>query len=146
MILNTVKPQAGVFANVALLARCQTWRERLALVAPLVVLALLTLPLWGAWLAGMRTVGYDTGIGRNFSLFPYSIPVGIFGLVLAWRRASVLWGVIASLCLAPYFYIHSFMPLLALLTIRDWRAGLALNAALWGVIALVLWGVLPMAL
>ncbi len=146
VVLNTVKPQAGAFANIALLAKCKTWRERVLLVAPLIIMALLTIPLWGDWIAGMRTVGYNTGVVRNFSLFPYSIPLGIIGIILAWRRQSVLWGVIASLALAPYFYIHSLMPLLFLISDRDWRIGVAVNLMLWGLVGLIVAGVVPLSL
>ena len=146
IILNTVKPQAGIFANVAFLAKKETWRERFMLVLPLLILALLTLPLYADWLHGMRTVGYETGTIRNFSLFPYGIPVGLVGIFLAWRRKSVLWGVIASLCLAPYFYIHSLMPLLFLISNQNWRIGIAINAVLWVVFFLIASGVITMAL
>lgn len=146
VILNTVKPQAGVFANLALLAKCDTWPDRARLLLPLLVLALVTLPLYGAWFAGMQTISTDTGAGRNFSLFPYSIPVGVVGLVLAWRQHSVFWGVVASLCLAPYFYIHSLMPLLFLIANRDWRGGIAVNVALWGLVLLIVLGTIPLDL
>jgi hypothetical protein len=146
MILNTVKPQAGAFANVALLSQEPTWRGRFTLLMPLLILALVTIPLYGAWLGGMTTISTDTGTVRNFSLFPYSIPLGVIGLYLAWTRQSVLWGVIASLCLAPYFYIHSFMPLLFLIAHRDWRAGIAVNAAFWGILLLIVSGAVSISL
>lgn len=145
-IMVTIKPQAGVFAIVGALSQRTTWRARARLLVPLVILALLTLPLYDAWLAGMRTISMETGTLRNFSLFPYSIPAGLILLVIAWRRQSVLAGVAASLALAPYWYIHSLMPLLFLVSAKDWRYGLAFNAALWGLLALIVTHIIPTAL
>jgi hypothetical protein len=146
-ILDTVKPQAGVFAIVAEVARRKTWRRRALLLAPLILLALLTAPLWLDWLHGMAHIGsYQT---RSLtSLYPrwLGLSVGAWACVWAWRKQSPLWGCVASLGLAPYWQMHSLLPLLFLVADRDWRAGVALNGTLWAVFGLIVAGVLPIAL
>ena len=145
VILDTVKPQAGAFAIVAEVAKKETWRERLKLVLPLAVLAVLSVPFLLPWLNRMFAVGESAQI-RSFSLFPYTIPLGIALLWLTWKRKEPLLGVFASLCLSPYFYIHSLMPALFLLGDRNWKWGVVMNILLWGVFALILVGVIPIDL
>src|SRR5688572_11335677 len=86
IILDTLKPQAGLFAVVAEISKRETTRERIMLLIPLAVLVVITIPLLGSWLDWMFVIGAANNGIRNFSLFPYTIPLGIIGLYLAWRR------------------------------------------------------------
>ena len=144
VILDTVKPQAGVFAILAEVSARKKTASRLLLILPLCLLALVSIPLWSGWLHNIVSVGGHQD--RSLSLFPYSLPLGIVALYLAWRRKSPLWGCIASLSIAPYWYIHSLMPLLFLVADRNWRAGLALNAASWLLVGLIISGIVPVQL
>jgi hypothetical protein len=145
-ILDTVKPQAGIFAVVAELAKRNTNESRLKLLLPLAVLVLLTVPLLASWWHWMFIIGdMNDGI-RNFSLFPFTIPLGLAGLYLTWRRKDPLWGVVASLSFSPYFYIHSLLPLLFLLADRNWKWGLAASLFTWAIVGLIIVGVIPIEL
>lgn len=146
VVLCTLKPQEGLFVIPAELAKRDTWQARIRLLLPLIVLIILSIPMLANWLHWMFVIGnHNNGI-RNFSLFPYTIPFGLVAAYLAWKRKDTLWGAVASLCLAPYFYIHSMMTVLFLLANRNWKWGLALNLAIWGLIGLIIVGVIPIDL
>jgi hypothetical protein len=130
VVLDSIKPQMGAGAILVEIAKRGTWRERARLLLPLVILALLTLPLWGAWLQNMGNV---RAYWWNFSLFPYSVPFGLAGLVLAWRRKDPLYGVAATLALSPYWQITNLVPVVYLIAARSWRWGVVASVATWGI-------------
>jgi hypothetical protein len=141
-ILVTTKPQAGAFSIVADLKERKRWRERIRLLLPLFIVAAVSTLIFPHWITAMLGTP-DRIPERNASLFPYSIPLGIAALWLCWRKADPIWGVVASVSLSPYLYIHSVMPLLFLLADRDWRLGMLGNGLTWLVVFLSLVGVIP---
>lgn len=145
-VLDFIKPQAGVFAIVAELAKRKNLEERVKMLLPLGFCLLISIPLLASWIFALTKMGHSYAVEWNFSLFPYTIPLGIVALYLAWKRKDPIWGCVASLSLAPYFYIHSFMPLTFLLAKRDWRLGLAANVASWVVVGLILIGLINIKL
>lgn len=146
VILDTIKPQGGVFAIVAEIAKRETLKERVRLLWPLTVCVIISIPLLGSWLHWMLVIGEANNGIRNFSLFPYTIPLGIVALWLAWKKKEPIWGCVASLALSPYFYIHSALPLVFLLAKKDWKLGLAATLVSWAIVALIIWGFIPIKL
>jgi hypothetical protein len=141
-ILVTTKPQAGAFSILADLKERKSWRDRAWFLLPLAVIALVSTIIFPNWIEAM--LGTPTRIPeRNASLFPYTIPLGLAALWWCWRKADPIFGVIASLALSPYLYIHSTVPLLFMLADRDWRLGVLGNVVTWGVVLLSLAGVIP---
>ncbi len=139
-ILVTSKPQAGAFSILADLKERKTWRDRAWFLLPLAVVVLVSTILFPNWLETM--LGTPNRIGeRNASLFPYTIPLGVAALWWCWRKADPIFGVIGSLALSPYLYIHSTVPLLFLLTERDWRLGVLGSVLTWSVVLLNVAGV-----
>jgi hypothetical protein len=57
--------------------------------------------------------------------------VGIVLAIAAWREEDELLGVAATLCLTPYFVIHSATLFTALLAARAPRWALVVSLALW---------------
>jgi hypothetical protein len=146
VVLDTFKPQAGGFAIVAELAKKKTFKEQFSLLLPLIILLVISIPLLPSWIYWMFAIGNTNNGIRNFSLFPYTIPIGLISLWFTWRRKDPIWGCVASLALSPYFYIHSAMPLVFLLAEKNWKWGLAANLAIWGLIFLIILGYVPVKL
>jgi hypothetical protein len=145
LFLLTTKPQAGALAFVAQLKR-KTWRQRLMLFVPIVIVSGLFLILYPDWVSNtLLALGYDQRI-RNFSLFPYTIPLAIPLLWWCYQREDPLYGVLATLCLAPYFYIHSYVPALFLIADRSWKLGVALAILSWVLVLLIRLGVIAIEL
>lgn len=129
-LLLTIKPQAGVFALAAMLKH-RTPTQRLRLFAPLAVVAITLTLLYPEWLGVFGSAQSRTSQAFNLSPFPCLVPVGVYALYRAYRDSIALAGVIASLCLSPYFHTYSLAPLIALLAERDWRLGLAACLLSW---------------
>lgn len=138
-LLVTVKPQAAGLVIVPFF-RQLGWRP----FVPLIAAATIGFLLWPGWPMDMLAGGRLSAEGRNLSLFPYSIPLGALALVLAWRSGSLLWGCVASLSFAPYFYIHSLLPLLFAMADRKWWLGLLGTLGTWLIVALSLTGVISL--
>jgi hypothetical protein len=136
-LLVTVKPQSAGMVVVTYLHR-----KRLIYFIPLIVAVIISFILVPDWISWMLKGGKLSQKGRNLSLFPYSIPVGLVALWLAWKREDALWGTVASLSLSPYFFIHSLLPFIFLLTDRRWWWGLIASALTWGILVLSMVGVL----
>jgi hypothetical protein len=144
-ILMTTKPQTGGLAFIAEL-REKTWRQRLFFVVPLAVVIGISTLMFPEWMDRILHPTILIAGNRNFSFFPYSLVLFPFALYFCWKRSDPLWGVVASLCVAPYYYVHSYLAFIFLLSDRNWKWGLALSVVLWGVFALVYTGVLNLNL
>lgn len=138
--LLTVKPQAGALAVVAQLGqmRGKSWKDYARVFAPFLVIGGLLLLLFPGFIGYMLTFNARLTEVSTFSLFPYSLPLVPPLLWLAYRRADPLYGVLASLCISPYFLFHSVVPALFLIADRNWKWGVVANLLTWGIVALVL--------
>lgn len=144
ILLATVKPQAGALAFVAEL-KDKKLKEIVRFLLPVALVVVISTIIYPNWLSHMFTIrGF--GSHRSLSLFPYSVPLGLWALWHSWRKGDQLWGVFGTLCLSPYLYIHSLTPLLFLAADRHWKLGVFLNALTWIIVALILAGVLKIAL
>lgn len=128
VIFDSIKPQVGLFVIAAEVGKRKTWRARFWLLLPLVLLALITFPLWRDWIDTVRAM---PAVFWNFSLFPYTVPLGVVALYIAIKRGDALWGAAASLCIAPYWYVGSLVPLLCLVAARNWKLGILFSVATW---------------
>lgn len=145
LFLITTKPQAGALAFVSQL-KSKTWRQRVLLFVPISIVTVVFLFMYPDWISNVLfAVGFNQRI-RNFSLFPYTIPLAFPLLWLAYKREDPLYGVLATLCLAPYFYIHSFVPAMFLIAERNWKLGIALALLSWLVVFLIVLDIIPIDL
>jgi hypothetical protein len=146
ILFLTIKPQSSALAVLGDI-RGKSWQQLAVFVAPfaaVVLVSTLAYPMWLSQMLGAPKVGVVST--HNFSLMPYSLLPGLLAAWQAWRCKSRFWGVVASLCIAPYWYITSLTPLLYLAAEHDWRWGVALNIGTWLIVALVLAGVLRIVL
>jgi hypothetical protein len=103
-----IKPQVG-FA-VALYWLGLSWqsggiRQVLKVFLPIVVMYLLSFMVYGYHpLFGANLID----IHYNVSLWPWSIPLGIFLVVFALKSKKINWSMLASPLLSPYIAFHSF--------------------------------------
>lgn len=141
MLLVSTKPQAGLFYFVGEM-KSKTWRERFVYFVPAGVAAVIGTIIFPNWIEAFFAAD-SIGPERNATLFPFTIPFGVYALWRAWRDEDVLWGVFATLMIAPYYYIHSVVPFHFLLADRNWRWGVGFSAATWGLVALVLLDIVP---
>lgn len=144
-VLNTTKPQVGMFSILADLSERKAWRQRVLMLLPVTIIAIVStfiFPMWIATMFGTTEIAPE----RNATLFPWLVPLGLYGLWRAWKDEDRIWGVGATLCLAPYFYIASATPFLFLVAERNWKWGVALNLASWAFVGLVVLDVIPVVL
>lgn len=143
----TVKPQAGALAVVGQLGKMkgQSWKEYVRVFGPFVVISIPMLFIFPGFIHNFLIVN-DRLPGlhaANFSLFPYTLPLAIPLLWLSYKRSEPLYGVLASLCISPYFYFHSIIPSLFLIANKNWKWGVMANVFTWVIFALILLHVIP---
>ncbi len=142
--LLTVKPQAGALAVFAQLGkmRGQSWKAYVRLFAPFVLISIPLLLLYPGFFQYASSFNTRLAEVQHFSLFPYTLPLVPPLVWLAYRRRDPLYGVLASLCLSPYFLFYSLVPSLFFIGKHSWKWGLAANLLTWVIFALVLLGVI----
>jgi len=76
--------------------------------------------LWGFWLEDIWKFGQTQLIDGwwNFSLWPYSVPIGLLAVYLSLKRKDVGYGIIASPLLFPYVNGPSYIGLLAVVAVK----------------------------
>ncbi len=111
--LLLTKPQ-GVF--LAILPRLNRWSILFT-----VLIFGVSILIWGNW--WVEILAHRPNPKANLSLFPYSIPLGIFLAYLGLRRKSDALLCTASLCFVPYFMAQSMLPAIAAAVREtdDWR-------------------------
>lgn len=125
-LLITAKPQDASFALLAYVRK-----RKAGYFVPLLLVVAVSFALYPHWVTATLAGNNIVKTERNLSLFPYTIPLGLYALYKTWTRADVLWGAIASLSFAPYFYIHSLVPALFLLADRKWWLGVWASLLIW---------------
>jgi hypothetical protein len=110
-----IKPQIG--SAVALFWLVNAWRtkgakEALKIFAPVSITLTITFILYGFW--PKKFLEFTT-FNSNFSLWPFSIPIGLSLIVASLRKKSVNYAIGASPCLSPKVTFQSWsVALLAL--------------------------------
>lgn len=133
LLLNSAKPQVGIFSVVAewgTLYRERNWRELVRMFMPVAIIGGALTLLYPMWIPLMFSQG-DIAASRNIAPFPWLVPLGVYFVWRAWRTGEKVWGVVATLCIAPYFLIFSTAPMLYFVADKNWKWGLALNIASW---------------
>jgi hypothetical protein len=110
LFILLIKPQIGV--GVAIYYLIETWRKSrfwgvVRVLAPITIVYLVSAWLFPVWVE--RIIHNPQNIW-NRSLFPYSIPLGLFFLWLAIRKRNPYFALVATPFLAPY---HSFYTYIA---------------------------------
>ncbi|GAB4579658.1 MAG: hypothetical protein Fur0022_23960 [Anaerolineales bacterium] len=85
------------------------WRRakwKLTYFLPLALFILVSFLIWGLWPLDLRSLPDDFQ-RWNISLWPWSLPVGLFAFWKAWKSTNpadeLRWGLTASILIAPYF-------------------------------------------
>ncbi len=146
--LLMTKPQTGILAILAW--QPPSIKNWLHLATPALSISVISLAIWGNWPAAMLSniqaiQAHQAGMSTwNVSLFPWSIPVGL-GLLFALFKGKMseagreILGVLATLCLVPYFSIYSITILFALVSASHKRIGVFLWILSWGILIGVNW-------
>jgi len=118
-----LKPQ-GVF--LAILPRLNRW----SILVTVLILGISVL-IWGFWWENILANQPNAGV--NISLFPYTVLPGLILAFYGLKRKSDAFLCVASLCLAPYFMIHSMIPaVVAIIKETDnWRWWTATVLGTW---------------
>ncbi|MAU12656.1 MAG: hypothetical protein CL607_22735 [Anaerolineaceae bacterium] len=113
------------------------WRELVRWVLVMVVLALVTLLIWGDWpLAWLANIGSDLrplpNTAPNVILgWGPSLLIGIPFAFYAWRKRDSILGIFAGMFFMPYIASYSFLLYFGLFLARWRKAGLILWMASW---------------
>jgi hypothetical protein len=144
--LVLTKPQSGILAVIAWFSPA---KKRILFLLPVALTLLISFLLWGNWLLPMlANVQYmrDAQIGLftvSISPFPWAIPIGLGLMVYILKcrpRQSEIFGILATLCLVPYFVPHSLTILFALLSVSHRRASILTWLLLWSFAVFSGWG------
>lgn len=134
--LLLLKPQVGFLS---ILSWDSFRRNGLLFFVPSIFVVLASFVIWGNWvpdmLANVRSLqSTQGGMSWNVSLFPWSIPIGLLlvFLIVKYRPAdSEILGILATLCLVPYFAVYSLGILYALISVSHKRIAVVLWFLLW---------------
>jgi hypothetical protein len=131
----SAKPQIGI--TVALFWLVESWRKGRAkevarVFAPVIVALLITFVLFGFWVQKWTEQPEQWW---NASLFPWSVPFGLYCMARAIRQREIKYALPAGPSLSPYVIFHSWSAAVIAVVSRD-RWTLAVSAALWVLIVL----------
>ena len=132
--LLAAKPQAVLHVPLHYFRLAENrWRFWL----PSIAIGLASLAIWGFWPADIPAIP-DLAF-LNASPFPWAVPVGIFIIWKTWNKEdALLWVLLASALISPYFRFSSLVPLMAAASIRYPRLMFSLVAAFWIIVGLVI--------
>lgn len=124
-LLIMIKPQ-GAFLTI--LTRIN--RHSIIIIVGAVMISLL---VWGFWPAQMLRAGLVPDELRNASFFPYSLPLAPILLFFGLKRKSDALLCWATLCVSPFFQMHSMLPAIActIHETKDWRIWALLSILSW---------------
>lgn len=131
LLLLAAKPQAAVF--VGLIWAMQAWREggwkkTARLVLPVIIVAAASACLYPSWVRAMLSA---SAWAHTTNGFPWSLALGAGVLVAALRGRREDLAALATLLLAPYTNVQSWVPAMALLSARYRWETVAACAASW---------------
>jgi flagellar biosynthesis protein FliQ len=135
--LLLLKPQVGLLA---ILSWSSFWNNKLSFFIPTLIIILISFVVWGNWLSDMLTniqnmQNAQQGLSSwNASLFPWSIPIGLILIYVILKYNPIdaeIFGVIATLCIVPYFAIYSTGILFALISASHKRIAIIMWVLLW---------------
>jgi hypothetical protein len=138
LLLLSAKPQvAGLVGAVWLVRawRSGRWRAVLTLLAPTAIVAAVFILLYPSWLRG---VAQAAGWAHTTNGFPWLAPLGVAGLVAALRQEREDLAALATVLIAPYANVQSWVGALALLALRYPLEGVVAALATWVIPALLL--------
>jgi hypothetical protein len=130
LFLLATKPQIGIGPAVIWLVEAYRrggWRRLLWTAGPITAVTLLSFLAYGLW---PLRFSRELGLWWNASLWPWSIPFGLYALYVGLRERRVEAGLVASPLLSPYVLLHAWSGAL-LATVRRTRWLFALVGGLW---------------
>jgi hypothetical protein len=109
LFILMIKPQIGI--GVAFYYLLDTWKKwrfwgAVRVFAPIAIAYLVAALLFPVWIERMIR---NPQIVWNRSLFPYTIPVGLFFMWLSVRRKNPYFALAAGLFFAPYYSFYSYI-------------------------------------
>lgn len=112
LILASIKPQIG--AGIAVFWLVESWRKGGARLVfwnflPVILLLTASFIFYGPWILNVSIL---MDINWNLSIFPYTIPVGLYLLIVSIVRRDPRPAMASGILLSPYFTIATFSPLL----------------------------------
>lgn len=134
MLFLLTKPQSGLLGGLDWYLRSKN--KKLFLIIPAVT-TMLSLLIWPDWpsqlMANLQT--HEVGLrGRNISLFPWTIPIGIaliYYIIKKRPENGELLGVLATSTLTPYTAFQSYSVLFTLISISYPKAAVITWVLLW---------------
>jgi hypothetical protein len=136
LFLLLAKPQVGAGIAVFLiynLLKTRGIKNTIKVVAPVACAIILITILYGDWLNVSHAK--DLAWEFNYSLWPYSLPIGIFLLWWACRKNKLEAALLSSPLSSPYTLIHSWIVLL-FAAAKSTRILFVVDIALWVIFAL----------
>jgi hypothetical protein len=130
LFLVTAKPQIGM--TIALFWLVEAWRkgkarEVLRVFGPVMLALLITFVLFGFWI---RRWTEQPEQWWNASLFPWSVPFGVYWMVQAIRKQEIKYALPAGPSLSPYVLFHSWSAAVIAVVSSD-RWTLIVSGGLW---------------
>jgi len=139
--LLLTKPQSGILVAFVWFRQAP---KKLLFLLPAALTILVSLFLWPGWpLLAVSNILNSTPTplagDANASIWPWTVPLGVFLMVRAWRREGELLAVASTLCLSPYFVMHSATLFMALFSARSPRWALLVSLGLWLLAIITSW-------
>ena len=106
---------------------------------------MISILVWGFWPAQILRAGLVPDELRNASFFPYSLPLAPILIFFGIRKKSDALLCWATLCVSPFFQMHSMLPAIActIHETKDWRIWALLSILSWlmyaGHVGWVIW-------
>lgn len=124
-LLIMIKPQGALLTVLNRISR-----HSLIIFAGVFMISIL---VWGFWPAQMLRAGLVPDELRNASFFPYSLPLAPILIFFGIRQKSDACLCWATLCVSPFFQMHSMLPAIActIQETKDWRIWALLSILSW---------------
>jgi hypothetical protein len=111
-----IKPQIGmaVFVFILISSWIEGGLKKVAITfAPIGIVSIISIAIFSPWFISIRD---ELNVYGNTSLWPISIPIGIYFLIHSVRKNNIRYSIIASPLLSPYVLLHSWIGLLLAIT------------------------------